>query len=266
MYDNICKFLAEHFSIDFARLFVGQAVELTELSPRELSLEPIRADSLILLQSFDFILHLEFQINPDPKIFFRMADYRLRVYRRFPDKEMKQVVIYLRPTESPLVYQNQFNLDKLHHEFEVVRLWEQPTELFLNSPGLLPFAALSRTDNPAAVLTQVAQAVEQIEDREEQANIAAASSILAGLILNQESIQRILRRDLMRESSMYQSILDEGLEKGIQQGIERGIEQGIQQGFEQVAVNLFRSGMPVEQIINVTGLTRERLEELTTET
>nr|WP_071884345.1 hypothetical protein [Oscillatoria acuminata] len=187
-----------------------------------------------------------------------MADYRVRVYGRFPEKEMRQVVIYLRPTESPLVYQNQFNLDKLHHEFEVVRLWEQPTELFLNLSGLLPFAALSRTDNPVAVLTQVAQAVEQIEDREEQANIAAASSILAELILDQESIQRIVRRDLMRESSLYQSILDERLEKGL--------EQGRQQGFEQVAMNLFRSGMPVEQIINVTGLTRERLEELTRET
>jgi predicted transposase/invertase (TIGR01784 family) len=265
MYDNICKFLAEHFSLDFARWFMGQAIELTELSPTELSLEPIRADSLILLQSFDFILHLEFQINPDPKIPFRMLDYRVRVYRRFPDKEMRQVVIYLRPTESPLVYQNQFNLDKLHHEFEVVRLWEQPTELFLNSPGLLPFAALSRTDNPVAVLTQVAQAVEQIEDPEEQANIAAASSILAGLILNQESIQRILRRDLMRESSMYQSILDEGLEKGIEQGLQQGLQQGRQEAIAQVAMNLFRSGMPVEQIINVTGLTRERLEELTRE-
>ncbi len=67
----------------------------------------------------------------------------------------------------------------------------------------------------------------------------------------------------MHESSMYQSILDEGLEKGIQQGIQQGLQQGIQQGLEQVALNLFRSGMPVEQIINVTGLTRERLEELT---
>lgn len=188
MYDNICKFLAEHFSLDFARWFVGQEIELTELSLRELSLEPIRADSLILLQAENFILHLEFPTNPNPQIPFQMADYRVRVYGRFPEKEMRQVVIYLKPTDSPLVYQNQFNLDKFYHEFEVVRLWEQPTELFLNSPGLLPFAALSRTDNPVAVLTQVAQAVEQIEDREEQANIATASSILAELILDQESI------------------------------------------------------------------------------
>lgn len=69
----------------------------------------------------------------------------------------------------------------------------------------------------------------------------------------------------MRESSMYQSILDEGLEKGIQEGIQQGIQQGRQEAISQVAMNLFRSGMPVEQIINVTGLTRERLEELTRE-
>ncbi len=48
MYDNICKFIAEEFSEDIASWLLGSPVTLTELSPRELSLEPIRADSLIL--------------------------------------------------------------------------------------------------------------------------------------------------------------------------------------------------------------------------
>lgn len=34
---------------------------------------------------------------------FRMADYALRVFRRFPQKRLVQVVIYLRPTDSELV-------------------------------------------------------------------------------------------------------------------------------------------------------------------
>jgi predicted transposase YdaD len=48
MYDNTCRFLAEQFSADFASWLMGQAVPMTELKPSELSLEPIRADALIL--------------------------------------------------------------------------------------------------------------------------------------------------------------------------------------------------------------------------
>jgi predicted transposase YdaD len=51
MYDNICKFIAENFKDDLATWLLGSPIKLTELSPTELSSEPIRADSLILLQS-----------------------------------------------------------------------------------------------------------------------------------------------------------------------------------------------------------------------
>jgi predicted transposase/invertase (TIGR01784 family) len=87
MFDNVCKFLAESFSTDFASWLLGEAVTLTELSPSELSLEPIRADALILLQSDQLVLHLEFQTLPKAEIPFRMNDYRLRVYRKFPISE-----------------------------------------------------------------------------------------------------------------------------------------------------------------------------------
>ena len=100
MFDNTCKFLAESFSEDFASWLLGQPILLTQLSPSELSIEPIRADALILLKFDDFALHIEFQTEPDPNIAFRMADYRLRVFRRFPQKQMRQVVIYLTPSGS----------------------------------------------------------------------------------------------------------------------------------------------------------------------
>lgn len=103
-------------------LLIGEPVVLTELSLSELSLEPIRADALILLQSDEVVLHCKYQTDPDPTMPFRMADYHLRVYWRFPHKRMVQVVIYLRQTT--------FELDTLRHEFQAIRLWEQPTEVF----------------------------------------------------------------------------------------------------------------------------------------
>jgi predicted transposase YdaD len=64
MYDDTCRFLAEHFSADFASWLLGEPVTMTELKPSELSLDPIRTDALILLQSAASFLHLEFQTLP----------------------------------------------------------------------------------------------------------------------------------------------------------------------------------------------------------
>jgi predicted transposase/invertase (TIGR01784 family) len=145
VFDNVSKHLIEQYPSDFATWLLGAPVTLTTLNPTELSLEPIRADSLILLQSSDLILHTEFQTAPDPTMPFRMLDYRVRVYRKFPEKRMIQVVIYLRPTESRDVYQTSFEIDNLSFQFQVIRIWEVPSQNFFQSPGLLPYAILGQT-------------------------------------------------------------------------------------------------------------------------
>ena len=122
MYDNTCKFLAANFSQDIAQWLIGEAVELTELKPTELSLEPIRADSIIFLESDDLVLHIEFQTVPSEDIPFRMLDYRLRVYRLYPHKRMYQVVIYLRKSNSSLVKKNTFEIPGTSHEYNIIRL------------------------------------------------------------------------------------------------------------------------------------------------
>ncbi|MBE9196113.1 Rpn family recombination-promoting nuclease/putative transposase, partial [Synechocystis sp. LEGE 06083] len=164
MFDNLCKFLAESFSEDYAEWLLGRPIQLTKLSPTELSLEPIRADSLILEQSEDLVLHLEFQTEPDPTMGFRMLDYRVRVYRRFPQKTMHQFVIYLKPSSNDLVYQDSFQVGETVHRYQAIRLWEQSSEAFLQSPGLLPLAVLTQTSDPALKLREVATALDQIED------------------------------------------------------------------------------------------------------
>ncbi len=245
MYDDTCRFLTEHFSADFASWLLG-SIALTEIKPSELSLEPIRADALILLQSDESVLHLEFQTRPDPEIPFRMLDYRSRVYRRDRNKTMRQIVIYLKQTGSDLVRQTSFTLERTRHDFDVVRLWEQPDDLFLQYPGLLPFAALSQTNDPEATLRQVAQAVNQISDPTTQANLIAASAILAGLRLEDEVIYRVLRRDIMQESTVYRSIQREA-----QEARDRAI-----------AINLLRRGVEIDIIAPSTGLSIEEVQQL----
>lgn len=246
MYDDTCRFLAENFSADFASWLLGESITLTELKPSELSLEPIRADALILLESDESVLHLEFQTRPKRDIPFRMLDYRVRVHRRYPNKKMRQVVIYLQPTGSDLVRETSFSLERTRHEFDVVCLWEQPATLFLQYPGLLPFAALGQTDDSEAMLRQVAQVVNQVSDPIMQANLIAASAILAGIKLEGEVIYRLLRRDIMQESTVYRSILAEGEAKKQR----------------EIAINLLRDGFPVEAVAHGTGLSIEEVQQL----
>ena len=73
MFDNTCKFPAESFSEDFASWLLGEPITMTRLSPSIraalplaiLSLEPIRADTLILLNAVPIY---EFQILLIPTI------------------------------------------------------------------------------------------------------------------------------------------------------------------------------------------------------
>ncbi|MEM8780527.1 MAG: Rpn family recombination-promoting nuclease/putative transposase, partial [Cyanobacteria bacterium P01_G01_bin.49] len=226
MYDNICKFLAENYSSDFARWVFGEPKGLTTLSPTELFVEPIRADALILLQSSDVVLHLEFQTQPDEAIPFRMADYRLRVHRRYPNKDMRQLVIYLKSTGSELVRQNTFNISGMRHEFEVIRLWEQPYSDLLQFPGLLPLAILGRTDDRTQTLREIGSLIDNLGDRREQSNIAAATSLLAGLVLKKDVISAVLREEIMQDSVIYQDIKKQGIEEGLEQGVQQGLQQG----------------------------------------
>jgi predicted transposase/invertase (TIGR01784 family) len=261
MYDNVCKFLTEQFTADISTWLLGSPVNLTELSPSELSLEPIRADSLILQDvESDLVLHLEFQTDPVPEIPFRMADYRLRVYRRFPQKRMRQVVIYLRRTSSQLAWENTFRLEQLNHSFEVIRLWEKPPEDFLNPScvGLLPFAVLSNTSEPEVILNQAAQLIEEIPSPRVKSNLVGSTAILSGLVLKEEVIRQILREDIMKESVIYQEIFETGLQRGLQ----RGIEQGRQETLKQISRSLLRENMTLEQVAKLTGLTIEQLQNL----
>jgi predicted transposase YdaD len=128
----------------------------------------------------------------------------------------------------------------------VVRLWEQLADLFLQHPGLLPFAALGQSESPAEMLRQVTQLVEQIEEPTTQANLMAASAILAGLRLEEDVIYRIVQRDIVQESTVYRSI-----QREVQDERDRAI-----------ALNLLQEGLAIEIVARGTGLSIEEVQQL----
>ncbi|MEH2334613.1 hypothetical protein [Nostoc sp.] len=63
---------------------------------------------------------------------------------------------------------------------------------------------MGETNDRGSTLQLVAQEIIGITDQRLQRNVAAATAILAGLVLEKGFIQRVLRRDIMRESVIYQ--------------------------------------------------------------
>ncbi|MBD2330075.1 Rpn family recombination-promoting nuclease/putative transposase [Alkalinema sp. FACHB-956] len=257
MFDNLSKFLIQQYSQDFAAWLLGEPIALTELKPTELSIEPIRADSVILLKSQQVIVHCEFQTNPDRDLPFRMADYALRIYRKYPDRTLVQVVVYLRETTSEWVYITQFAGNQLRHEFQVVRLWEQSPEAFLQRPGLLPYAVLTQTNDREALLREVARRLDEIPDRTERSNLTVSSAVIAGLSLEKTVIQRILRREVMRESVIYQEWETELKAEGRAEGQEE--ERRI------LAMKMLQEGLSLETIARITEYSLEQLEAIQTQ-
>ena len=79
----------------------------------------------------------------------------------------------------------------------------------------------------------------------------------------QESFERDIRSGL--NAAMQQGIaqgLQQGIAQGLQQGIAQGMTQGIQQGITQVAKNMLSTGIPLEQISKLTGLSETELQSL----
>jgi len=253
-YDNTCKFLAETFPSDFASWLLGRPISLTKLEASELTLEPIRADSVIFLESSEVILHLEFQTRTDETMAYRMANYWLRLYGKYPNREIHQTVIYLKSTSSPLVYQTSFSSQKLNHEFNVIRLWEQPTDILQNYLGLLPLSVLSKTEDAIETLRKAAKIIDNIEDKQVKNNVSAATAIISGLALNKDVIQHLLRSEIMKESVIYQDILLEGKVKGKAEG--KAEERN------QIALKMLLSNVSVDLVSQFTGLSIKQIEKL----
>ncbi|HYW22268.1 MAG TPA: Rpn family recombination-promoting nuclease/putative transposase [Nodularia sp. (in: cyanobacteria)] len=222
-YDNTCKYLAENYPTEFARWLLASETPDIQVLKTELNLEPIRADSVTFLQIANQILHLEFQTTPKSThpLDFRMLDYYTRLKRQYWC-DIEQVLIFLQPTSSEIVFNTQYVDKNTRHEYRVIRLWEEDPTPLLANPALLPLATLARTNSPQDLLEQVAASVDMIEVTDERQNISACVQVLAGLRFDKGLIQQLFREEIMQESVIYQDIL----QKGVQQGEQRGLQKG----------------------------------------
>jgi len=222
-FDNTCKYLAEQYPDDFVNWLLADKQEVIEVMKTELTIEPIRADSVSFLKTAKQIVHIEFQTLPksDPPIPMRMLDYYVRLKRPYRC-EIKQFVIFLQPTSDPMAFTEEYTDTNTTHRYKAIRLWEQDPAVFLDNPGLLPLAPLTKTDSPEILLSQIAERIARIPQESERQNITGCTEILAGLRFDKDLIYQFLREEMMQESVIYQDILQKGELKGELRGELKG--------------------------------------------
>jgi predicted transposase/invertase (TIGR01784 family) len=219
-FDNCCKLLAEKYPERFATWLLGQPIPTVEVLKTELSIEPIRADSVILLQTQGQILHVEFQVKleSEPPLPLRFLDYWVRLYRLY----RVQVLVLLRPPANDAEVVSTFRFGTTYHEYRVLKLWEQDPGLFLKDPALLPLATLAATSKSENLLAQTAMEVSKIEPASLRQEISGYAQLMAGLRFKTDLIRQVFREGMMRESAVYQEILQEGRLEGRQEGRQEG--------------------------------------------
>lgn len=249
-YDNACKYLAEQYPAELVRWLLATLPPKVEVLKTELSLEPIRADSVIFLPTTNQILHIEFQTlaSSSPPMNLRMLDYSVRLKRQYRC-EVVQVVIFLQETTSEAAWTEEYRDSTTTHRYRAVRMWEQDPAIFLANPGLLALAPLARTDAPTVLLGQVAAAVEKIADQGQKANIAGCIDILAGVRFEKDLIRQFIREELVQESVTYQDIV----QKTKQQEALKIISLLLPQRFGKIEASLMEK---------ISKLSAEKLETL----
>jgi len=107
--------------------------------------------------------------------------------------------------------------------------------------------------------------IDKISDSRERSNIAAATSLLAGLVLKKDIVSAVLREEIMQDSVIYQDIKAQGVQEGLQQGVQQGLQKGVQQGKADLVLHLLKIRLGKLQSDDeacISALSLERLEAL----
>ena len=121
---------------------------------------------------------------------------------------------------------------------------------FLENPESKEVASYMKSND------SIKEAKNKLEEMSQDAKVRRIAELREKAILDEKEA----------EYTGYCNGLEDGIEQGIKQGIEQGIEKGIEQGIEQnqkdVAKKLKHKGVDIDFIVEITGLSKEDIENL----
>ncbi|MDQ2902606.1 MAG: hypothetical protein ABI456_11985 [Ktedonobacteraceae bacterium] len=247
IWDSAMKNLISVDPQDFVSWLIPGGRFIRELTPH-LKRRHIDADGLydIIINERHALLHVEFQKKAETDMAARLWEYNTRATRQ-NKQSVRSFVIYLKKckcAESPFLQMFPDGREIHRFNFDVIKLWELPTEGLKQAaqPGLLPLLTLTKEGARREVVDDIIDKLLPLEE-EPGSELLYIAYTLAALVFTSEQDRAWLKRrfemlgDILEDSWAHQEFMqkmrDKGLEQGLQQGREQGREQGLQQGREQ---------------------------------
>jgi len=155
---------------------------------------------------------------------------------------------------------------------------EIPREQLVNIKNLVSTLFLMETLNPEDLASTIGQLVSILE-KEQGELIKEITRWLYQILGNRApelvteataqltEVPGMLEANIERwKEEIYQQGLQQGLEQGVKRGVKKGVQQGLQQGARQAMLETARKlkarGVTIEEIIDITGLSRAEIEDL----
>lgn len=264
-FDTVSKQVMQQNPEDWIRfvLDIPDIKIINILDTEQLTVRTHRADSFIQVNILgeEAIMHFEFQTHDSTQIpmQYRVLGYAARGIETY-QKPVYSHVIYLHP-DAGLNDPGQYVQDMLGHEiifkYKVIRLCELEGKSILDSKlkGLIPFSPLMKPPKSMDSTQWLRECVRIADtipmDEPDKPNFLSNLAILGGLILDYETIRKIISEETMYESSVIQHFTEQGIKQGIEQGIEQGERIGVLESLIDILESRFQpdSVLPLKHIL-----------------
>jgi len=210
-----------------------------------------------------FISHVEPNGYLDHTLPARMLRYRadIREYTLYKYRELppisQTVIMFFEKHDNKVhsLQDNYFEGQGLNYGYRVLKVWEIDPQDILSRKltglyPLLPIAKHGEGESGEQIITDSIDAIYTVEDAALRVDLLAVMSILAGEKYSKELVKKYIGREQLMESALFQ------------EWVEEFVIEGKQEQKLEMAKRLLLRGMPCDEIIEITDLTMEEIENI----
>jgi hypothetical protein len=224
IFDATMKDMVGMQTSDYAAYFDMPSNRPSSLLNVDLSTISAATDVVIGLGTpVEEITDLNFQAGPDPNVANRLLLYN-SLLRFHYDIPVRSILVLLHPkadhTSLTGLISYKSGKSRLEFEYEVVRVWKQSAERYLNAGlGITPLAVLGALPDNVQEIDALREVVEKIEARllAETTPENAARLLKAAYNLTILRVPRQNRGDIFRGVGIMKTGYDELVEEGVKQ-------------------------------------------------
>lgn len=258
------------------------------------------ADVVYKIKGKNAFILIEHQSKIDSKMPYRLLEYYIEILRSSNKNSNSMpivipIIIYTGNekwktngyiSEKQEVVEG-YKEGRLDIKYNLVQANKFKIEELLSKGSMLAIAMIIENSNDTEELIRnLEKIIEEIKDKEKLYKLRNIVKYILKGILNREEIkkiekmidkkeeednmdeliEKIKRNDKKKMEEIAQNAMKDGIREGMSKGMSKGISQGIAKGMEKAVINMTKKlkklNLPLEQIIQVTGLTEEKIKSI----